>query len=543
MATIDHSRAPPAETCDVLVAGSGSAGLAAALTAATGGLETLVIEKTALLGGTSAMSGAGVWIPANHHAEAAAISDSPAEALDYIRAAAPEGWRETEDGLWTSFVENAPAALRFIETSTPLRFALTGEPDPLPGLPGWKARGRMLSPRPLSRRLLGDLAGRLRPSTQPHIFTYHEMIGTDVYHHPVRSSIALAPRLAWRWLGGRRGQGTALITGLLRGCLDAGCRILTETRAVALHTSGGRVTAVEIETAGRRRTIAVRRAVVLATGGFEWDAERLARHFPGPIDFVASPRANEGDGHRMAEAVGAALAHMDQANINPAIPATYEGRAHGMALFYHGEPNAIVVDRTGRRFVDETTFNLGEVLDRRDPQSGLPVHLPAWLISDARFLRRAPVIRWYARPDPAWLKQAGTLAELARQTGLPAAALAATVARFNHAAARGRDEDFGRGAGNGHGGDRRWRTGLEAIERPPFVAISFNRSILATKGGPRTNARAQVLRPDGSVIGGLYCCGVAMANPIGTRAVGAGTTLGPNLTWGYIAGRSILAEG
>ena len=535
---------PPPDACDVVVAGSGAAGLTAALTAARGGLSVTILEKTNVIGGTSAMSGAGIRVPANHHELAAGIDDSPAEALDYLRAAAPDGWRETEDELWASFATHAPEMLRFVEDHTPLRFALTGEADPLPGLPGWKARGRMLSPRPLAPRILGPLRTRLRKSTQPHIFTYHEMIGTDVYHHPIRTSLVLAPRLAGRWLRGGRGQGTALITGLLKGCLDAGCRILTDTRATRLQTSAdGRITGVVIEMGdGRRETMTVRRAVVLATGGFEWNAELLARHFPGPIDFVASPRANEGDGHRMAEEVGAALAHMDQANINPAIPSFYDGRPHGMALFYHAEPNAILVDRTGRRFVDETLFNLGEVLDRRDPATGQPVHLPVWLISDARFLRQAPVIRWYARSDASWMFHAPTIAALAARIGLPADALIETVERFNRVAALGRDDDFGRAGGTGHGDDRRHRIGLEAIDRPPYLAIRFNRSILATKGGPRTNAQGQVLRPDGSVIDGLYCCGVAMANPIGTRAVGAGTTLGPNMTWGYICGLGIRAN-
>ncbi len=131
---------------DVLVLGSGSAGLVAALTAAAQGLRVTVLEKTAKLGGTTAMSGAGTWVPANHHAAAAGIADSEAEALDYIRAAAPDGWAAEEDALWQAYVRAAPAMLRFVEESTPLRFALTPEPDPLRGLPGHKARGRMLSP-------------------------------------------------------------------------------------------------------------------------------------------------------------------------------------------------------------------------------------------------------------------------------------------------------------------------------------------------------------------------------------------------------------
>jgi 3-oxosteroid 1-dehydrogenase len=533
-----------AET-DVLVVGSGSAALTAALATSAAGLATAIVEKTASIGGTSAMSGGGVWVPANHHARAAGIDDSPEDTLRYLRATAPAGWQESEDALWENFARRAPEMLTFVEANSPLRFALTEESDPLLGYPGAKEKGRMLSPRPLPLRVAGKYRRRLRPPTQPHVFTYHEMIGTDLYHHPVAVSLRLAPVLLWRWLSGRRGQGTALVAGLLAGCLDHGGTIELNARAVELIIdAAARVTGAVVDGESGRRRITARRGVVLATGGFEWDREMLARYFPGAIDLIASPTGNEGDGHRMAAAAGAWLAHMDQANINPAIPSTYEGRPHGMAVFFHREANAILVDRTGRRFVDELTFNLGEVLDRRDPVTGMPAHLPAWMISDCRFLRKSPVLRWYGRPDPTWMKQAPSLEALAEKIEVPAAALLATVRRYNELCALGSDEDFHRGEGSYHGvPDRRIGLGLEPIETPPFVAIRFNRSILATKGGPRTNASGQVLREDGSVIAGLYCAGVAMANPIGTRAVGAGTTLGPNMTWGYICGRRILAEG
>lgn len=530
-------------TYSAIIVGSGSAALAAALATSRAGSRTLVLEKTGLVGGTSAMSGGGVWVPANHHAQAAGIEDSVEEAVAYMRGAAPPGWEDTEAPLWAAFAAAAPEMLAFVEKNTPLEFALTGEPDPISGIPGSKARGRMLSPRPLSRRVAGPFAQRLRHSTQPHLFTYHEMIGTEIYHHPIRTTLALWPVLAWRWLTGQRGQGTALMAGLLAGCLEAGCAVELECPAVELiRDADGRVCGVVAEKDGRRMRYRAEHGVVLASGGFEWDDERLGRHFPGPVDFRAAPRANAGDGHRMAEAVGAALAHMDQANINSAIPARYEGRPHGMALFYHGEPNAILVDRTGRRFVDEMTFNLGEALDRRDGETGEPIHLPVWIVTDSRFLRRSPIIRWYARPTDGWLLRADTIEELATRMGVPPAALAATVARFNDLCAIGTDEDFHRPVANPHANLARYKeVRLEPIA-PPYVAISFNRSILCTKGGPRTNARGQVLRPDGSIIAGLYCAGATMANPIGTRAVGAGTTLGPNMTWGYICGRSIAAE-
>lgn len=527
---------------DVLVLGSGSAGLVAALAAARRGLNVTVLEKTDRLGGTTAMSGAGTWVPANHHAAAAGIEDSVEEALAYIRAAAPEGWAETEDALWRAFVQAAPEMLRFLEAETPLRFALTPEPDPLRSLPGAKPRGRMLSPLPLSRWRAGRFAFRIRRSTIPEIFTYHEAVTTDLYHKPYRTALGLWPRLLWRLLTNARGKGTALVTGLLRGCLDAGVQVLLRARAVELtRDADGAVTGAVVERDGRREAWTARAGVVLATGGFEWDAGLMARHFPGPVDYLGSPGAHEGDGQRMAEAAGAALARMDQATITPSIPTRYRGRVLAQPVPFHTEPNAMLVNREGVRFVSELTFNIGEALDARDPATGAPVHLPAWVISDARLLDRLPPARWAAKADPGWLRRAPDLATLAGMIGVPAGALAASVARFNAFAAAGTDEDFGRPArpDPASAGDKRRRAGIEPIATPPFLAMPFSRSILGTKGGARTNEHAEVLRPDGSVIPGLFAAGLAMANPIGTRNVGTGTTIGPNMAWGYIAGHRL----
>ena len=527
---------------DVLVLGSGSAGLVAALTAARRGLSVTVLEKTDRLGGTTAMSGAGTWIPANHLAAAAGIEDSPEEALTYIRAAAPEGWAATEEPLWQAFVQAAPEMLRFVEAQTPLRFALTPEPDPLRTLPGAKARGRRMSPRALSRWRAGRFAFRIRKSTIPEIFTYHEAVTTDIYHKPYSTALSLAPRLLWRWLVNARGKGTALVTGLLRGCLDAGVQIVLSARAVELtQDATGAVIGAVVERGGAREVWTARAGVVIATGGFEWDATLLKRHFPGPVDYLGSPTAHEGDGQRMAEAVGAALAHMDQATIAPSIPVPYQGRVLAQPVPFHTETNAMLVDRTGRRFMNELTFNIGEELDRRDPATGGPVHLPAWVVTDARMLDQVPPVRWAMKADPAWARQAPDIAALAGLIGIEAATLEASVARFNAFATAGKDEDFGRPArpDPAAAGDKRRRAGMDPIVQAPFLAFPLSRSILGTKGGARTNEHAEVLRPDGSVIPGLFAAGIAMANPIGSRNVGTGTTIGPNMAWGYIAGQRL----
>jgi 3-oxosteroid 1-dehydrogenase len=538
---------------DVVVVGSGSAGLAAALTAAAGNARVIVLEKSSALGGTSAMSGAGTWVPANHHMLAAGIADSREEALAYLRATAPEGWRDEEDALWQAFVAHAPDMLRFLEAHTPLEFELVHHPDLYVEAPGGRLSGRMVSPRPLSRDLAGPWRNRIRASTLPQIFTYRELILGTVLSRPVRTLLELSPRLAYRLLTGRVGMGNALVVGLIKGCLDHGCEVIAEARAERLLTdtddsTEGRVIGVEARIGDRSLAVRATRGIVLATGGFEWDPEMLARHFPGEAGLVGSPRTNTGDGHKMAAAVGARLARMDQANIYPVTTTVYEGQRDALPLNVLYHPHCILVNRHGQRFVNEGSPNVGVVLDARDPANGRPVHLPAWHIFDARYAAENRLAMWIGRRDPRWFRKARTLAALARLIDLNATVLCATVERFNRFARNGKDDDFNRGetawemfytrdpARPNHNG------ALGTLEKAPFYAAPYHRGILGTKGGPRTNERGQVLRADGSVIAGLYCAGVAMANPIGTKAVGAGTTIGPCLTWGYICGRNVLRE-
>ncbi|MFT4150668.1 MAG: FAD-dependent oxidoreductase [Paracoccaceae bacterium] len=532
-----------AEIWDVLVIGTGSAACASALRAAKGGLKVLAIEKTEWLGGTSAMSGSGIWIPANHVAARDGIPDSREEALTYLRAAAPEGWAAEEDELWQGFVESGPKMLQFLEENTPLDLRIIEEPDPYAEKPGGKLRGRMVSPMPLSRNLVGRYARNMRRSTLPHCFTYQEVVDDDVYHHPIRAGLKLWPKLLSRWLRNAGGQGTALMTGLIRGCMDAGVTFRLETRAVALvQDETGAVTGAEVDCNGQRQILTARRGVVIATGGFEWDQAMRQQNFPGPLDRLGSPRTNTGDGQRMAQAAGAEMARMDQANIYPCLPTRYQGKPHGLPMTFQAEPHSIVVDRHAARFVSETDFNIGEAMDRRDTE-GQPQHLPCYLVGDHRFLNTSLPFRWYASYEPDWVKRADTVEGLAAQLGLPPAALRASIKRWNAMCAAGRDSDFHRGESGwedykAHGPENR----LKPIDRAPYIGMSLNRSILGTKGGARTNAGGQVLRPDGSVIAGLYAAGLAMANPFGTRAMGAGTTIGPNMTWGYVAAETMLKQ-
>ena len=533
----------PNGECDLLVIGSGIAGLSAALRAAAGGLSVQVIEKTRYLGGTSAMSGAGIWIPGNHIARKLGIEDSEAEALGYLRATLPEEWAPREDGLWRAFAANAHRALEFIDTHTPLKFIATVEPDPFTELPGGKPFGRQLTVKPISRWRIGGLGGRLRRTTYPNYFGYDEFVILDPYHHPVRTVLKLLPKLVYRFFTNTRGQGNALMTGMIRGCLDLGVSFSAETSAHKLcQDETGKVTGAEVTIQGGNQIITARKGVLVATGGFEWNDELRERHFPGGTKFLGSPSTNTGDGHVMVAGVGARLDHMDQANIYPCLPNRYEGRTTGLPFTFTAEKHSILVNRHGNRFVNENTYNVGEHIDARDARTGDPSNLPVWLIGDRRYLRQSIPFHWYARKQKQFLVRAKSLNDLANKTGLPVDALIKTIDRFNAFCDKGDDQDFQRGQGTWD--DYKTHNDpikLYKIENAPFVAIEVGRCILGTKGGARTDALGRVLKSDDSVIRGLYAAGLAMANPIGTRAIGAGTTLGPNLTWGFIAAETMLA--
>lgn len=530
------------ETFDVIVLGSGAAGMTCALTAAHGGLKVLVLEKSHLVGGTSAMSGAGTWVPANHLAAAEGIKDSPEEALDYFENALGQGKANSYRPLWKALCDNAGPMLRLVEAQTPLTFAITPEPDPI-DVSGAKRRGRMVSPLALSRSHAGKFAKLLRRSTLPHLFTYHEMFSPNPWGRPFYTLWKMGPELLRRFLTNTGGQGSALMAGLFAGALAKGVEIRTTQTVAALLTEGGEVSGVKLSDGS---TISARRGILVSTGGFEWDRERYAKHFPGETDWLCTPDSNTGGGLALVEAIGAAIDRMEEANVHPALPTRYEGRAHGMPVAWHVGPHGIIVNAKAQRFVSEYDYNLGDALNARD-EDGNPVNLPAWVICDRRFLYRSLPFAWYALRARGWVRKASSIAALADTIGLDPKALASTVERFNRYCRENRDPEFRRGeplwerfrSGNWRDGEK--NAALGGIGDGPYYAMPVNRSILGTKGGPKTDAEGRVLSTGGEPIGGLYAAGNAMANPIGTRSLGAGTTIGPHMTMGYICAKSMLA--
>src|SRR5436190_14829319 len=449
---------------DVIVVGSGAAGLAAALAAAVDGATVLVLEKSPVLGGTTAMSSAGTWVPANHHMLAAGHADSAHETLAYLRATAPPGWAETEDALWQALAQHSAPMLRFLEDETALRFELVNHPDFYVEAPGGKLFGRMVSPTLISRYRLGRWWHKVRPSVKPQFFTYKEMIG-GILKDPWRAILRLGPRLVWRVIVGRVGLGNGLIVGLTRGCLDHGVDIRMNADVKRLVTEADIVTAVEAVIDRKPETFRARKGVILATGGFDWAADYMPKYFPG-LDLVGAPDTNTGDGQRMAEAVGAELAHMDQANIAPATFTQYEGRRHAQPLYETYAPHCILVNREGKRFVSEGSASLGSAIDERGPD-GRPRHTPVWRLFDARYSNRLSAM--YAAKDPGFVRTADTIEALAQKIGLDPATLRATVDRFNGWSKQGVDRDF-------HRGETAWERyytkdrALDPVEKPPFFA-------------------------------------------------------------------------
>lgn len=525
---------------DVIVVGTGAAGLSAALAASVAGARVLVLEKAAVLGGTTAMSGGCIWAPGHHYIAAMGVSDSREAALEYIRAVSPDGWHNTEEPLWAAFVDHAPAMLKFLEAHSPLRFVPNRDPDPYAEAPGGMAFGRNVSAGPMRPSILGPWRDRIRRPTVDVPLNYEEIVDTNFYSNPKKWMPRYMPRLLWRKLRGSRTRGSALTIGLLKGCLDRGIAIWAEAAAQQLIKDSGRIAGLELLRDGKMASVAAAKGVILATGGFEWNREMMAEHFPGPVEWTASPSTNTGDGQRMAADVGAALDRMDQALIMGTTPVMYEGRLQGLPAADYFLPHSMIVNRYGRRFVNEKQMNIGLAFAEMDPDTGTPAHLPAWRIYDSQFAAKYP----HAMPKksvPGNHFSADTLEELARLVDVDPDGLIETAQRFSAFARAGVDEDFGRGAtiwDRNRGGDPRHGPNptLGTIERPPFYAMPFKASFLGTKGGARTNAKAEVLDRNGAPIPGLYAAGNAMANSFGSKGVGAGTTLGPCLTWGYIAG-------
>jgi succinate dehydrogenase/fumarate reductase flavoprotein subunit len=557
----------PEQTCDLLVVGSGAGGMAAALTARLAGLEVILVEKEPLLGGTTARSGGWLWIPCSPPARAAGISDSFEAARTYLRH---EAGNRFDPARVDAFLEAGPAMVELMERRTSLRFVLGPQfSDYHPDAPGGLAGGRSICAEPFDARALGADLALLRPPL-PELTFFGMMVGSGkelTHFFNVTRSAASAAQVARfllrygrdRLLHGRPMRltnGNALAGRLLRSARELGVTIWPSAPLVELVAEAGRVRGGVVERRGRRVRVLARRGVVLATGGFPHDLERRARLYPhapsGRGHWSPAAEGNTGDGIRLAAGLGAVTA--DELPSPAAwVPVSRVPRGDGtIGLFPHfidrAKPGIVAVDAEGRRFCNEADsyHDFGRALLARN--RGRDGELGAWLLADHAAIRRYGL--GWAKPFPVplrpalrsgYLKQAPTIGALARAIGVDPERLEATLAAYNDGARRGQDPEFGRGstAYNRYLGDPSVRPNpcVAPLERPPFYAVRVVMGDLGSFAGLETDACARVLDREGRPIEGLYAAGNDMASIMGGNYPGGGITLGPAMTFGYIAAR------
>jgi len=532
---------------DVVVLGSGGAALTAAIAAYDFGAQDVVIlEKSGMVGGTTAMSGGMLWIPNNLYQQEAGIEDSDEDVVAYLDALAPGALDPDTLG---AFLERGPEMIRYFAEKTPVRFhAYADFPDYQPYLPGAKAEGgRSLDNEAFSFEQLGKWAARVNPTKMAY---------------PVRGSLMEAingtldeATLAEREAHDYRGLGQALIGALFKAVLDRDIPIEFEKRARKLVKAGDRVIGVIAEDAdGRDFRVRARRGVVIATGGFEWNETLVKAFLRGPLTGPVSVPENEGDGLVMAIEAGAQLGNMQNAFWQQSVLEFKPQHRAAKPNYLLGSderarPGAILVNRAGKRFVNEAAnYNaMGKALHVFDAGTHSYANLPYWLIIDQRYKGKYPTFTSPpGGPIPPYMIQADTLEALAEKAGIEPQGLATTVARFNQMVRNGHDDDFNRGD-NSYDNFYMWgdpafdppyRT-LGLIDQGPFYAVKMESGALGTCGGPKTNGEAQVLDWSGNPIAGLYAAGNAMAAVLGEAYGGAGGTLGPGMTFGYIAGKHL----
>ncbi|MEN4474420.1 FAD-dependent oxidoreductase [Mycolicibacterium cosmeticum] len=521
---------------DVVVLGSGGAGLAAALTAAVHGASVAVYEKAPTVGGTTAVSGGIVWIPAHNRLAGAELSVE--DGLKYLAA---QSLGAMDRGLVETFVRTGPVMLDFLEAHSELRFDIAeGFPDYKPELPGGRpGGGRSLNARPFDLSRIGEWHDRI--TAFPVDFSN---VGIDA---ETRARIHAAVD---DMDGDYCVAGTALIAGLLKGLLDRGVTPVTQARAQELIEESGRITGVRIILDGNDVRVGARRGVILATGGFEWDPHLVEAYLRGPMRGAVSPPNNTGDGLRMAMAHGADLANMGEAWWVPIvqIPGDTLGgvpRSRSVRL-ERTRPRSIIVNRSGKRFLNEAgEYNsMAGPFHHLDPRAGY-LNDPAWIVFDDQHLKRYGFLG--VEPGgtaPDWFHRSATLEDLADATGIDAGGLRRTVDAWNAGVEHEQDPDFGRGASayDGYWGDNAAPTPalqtLGPLDTAPFYAVPVAIGAMGTKGGPRTDGDGRVLHVNGTVIEGLFAAGNAMAGVTGKAYGGAGGTLGPALVFGYRSGHT-----
>lgn len=549
---------------DFLVVGSGAAGMAGALRAHDRGARVLLVEKAEVLGGSTAMSGGVCWVGANPSMKERGVEDSPDDVLRYLRAITGG---EVEERLLRAYRDQSLAMLAYLESETHVRFdALERYADYYPEAEGGRLGGRSMEARPFDASELGEHFARLRRPAKSAMVLGRTMLTPRDAQPFIRfgwRSLIFTLGMAFRYLlrtrkrrraGGRDtylAQGAALSGRLLRSMLDRGIETWTSSALTELVVEDGRVVGALVDRAGESVRIEASRGVLLAAGGFERNLAMRREHGPAPaaIDWSVSAESNTGDGIEAGRRVGADTRLLDEAWWTPVtqVPGDDSG---WVLLMEKSLPGTIFVDGKGERYTNEAApyGDVGRAMYDRHAATGHAI--PSYMVFDARYRRlhlAGPVAHGRAMPDSVlprrlredFLVKAGSVEGLATSLGLPAERLRGTLDRFNTLARSGVDSDFHRGesASDRYYGDPAVKPNpcLAPIVEPPFYAIPVYPGDLGTKGGLVTDERARVLRTDGQRIPGLYAAGNTMASVMGRTYPGAGGTIGPALTFGFVA--------
>lgn len=554
---------------DVVVVGSGNGGLTAALCSyEMGTRDVLVIEKSALYGGTSSISGGGVWIPGNRYARAAGAEDSIDKARTYLRQLITD--EEVPAYQLDAFLENGPKMVDFLHERSRVRYVtLEHYPDYYTNLEGAMEGHRSMEPETFSADELGDEWRRLR-RTHPmmHLggvigITQVEaalLIGQQPGWWKIAAKLAAAYLIDIPWrirdrYHRRLATGCAGVARLRASLLDRDIPLWLNTPMTALIDEAGQVLGVEVNRNGERLRIRARKGVVLAAGGFEHNQAMREQYLPQPTDhsWSAGTRDNTGDAIREGLRLGARMHRLNEAWWCNTISVPGE-EIPRLSIMEKSYPGSIVVNPAGERFSNESQNYMAfqqETFRKHSAEN--PCH-PAWQVFDARFRASyfvGPLYTSRFRPDWAipkryesegFFARADSVRELARKIGVDPEGLAKTVSNMNEYARTGVDPELHRGdsAYDRYYGDPRVTPNpcLGPVETAPFYAIRVDPGDFGTQGGMVINADAQVLHEEGHVIEGLYAIGNCSA-PTLPCYPGPGSTLGPAMTFAYQAAKAI----
>ena len=559
------------EIFDVLVIGSGCGGLTAALTAdISNPAKVLVIEKSHLIGGTSATSGGVIWIPDNHLGKEKGAQDSISEAKDYLKATIPAD--EFNEPLIDAYLDQGPKMVKFMQDHTDARYtSLEHYPDYFQDAPGVKLGNRALEPLPVSADVLGDDVDNLHPSGPQTIVFGRYGVNFEESHAFTTQSpgwfrlfakIFLTYWLDFSWRIKRKRSrrlafGAASVTRLFASIKKRNIPIWRSAALKEFILRDNKVIGAVIQKDGRLIKVQARRGVIVASGGFGQNQEMREKYLPKPTnsDWGCEPKTNTGDPIKAAEAIGAQLKFMDKAWWVTTVKAPNEEFPR-LSEVEKSLPGNYTVNKSGKRFANESQNYLTFMLEVLDKEKKGESCAPMYMIFDANHRKNYPVgplMPGKFFPDKLvkiihrdwfgsdFLTSANTIEELAIQTGIDSEALQSTVERVNNFSATGKDVDFQRGDNERDrfsGDPTLLNPCLGPVDKAPFYAMRIDPGEFATCGGMAINEYGQVLDNDNQAIAGLYATGNCTPALL-TTYPGPGATIGPAMTFGFIAGKHI----